>query len=272
MVQPDEGECRNCQECSWKRATAPAPALSCHASSFWALLSDTPLVVGYLVSRLGHGNVPLFCSLKYKSPCCQVSHPWRDLDISRKRGLLIRLLCYSKLHFSAADKSLGRSVQKCWEGQQNDTCVSQLGISFEKTKGWHQDACLTKVPGCKCRFCISQIIWYYHMSCRGFVKRFDIGILYNIDSHSTIMRRGLAYWICAFFAICLPFQKVGLSARDPSPPEWALQLFVWDDTGGMGPSSKFWAFCSSIFPDKPLLTQVKWAKERLVMANPEKDT
>ena len=29
------------------------------------------------------------------------------------------------------------------------------------------------------------------------------------------MRRGLAYWIWAFFAICLPLQKAGLFASDP---------------------------------------------------------
>ena len=31
------------------------------------------------------------------------------------------------------------------------------------------------------------------------------------------MRRGLAYWIWAFFAICLPLQKAGLFASDPPP-------------------------------------------------------
>ena len=47
-----------------------------------------------------------------------------------------------------------------------------------------------------------------------------------------IMRRGLAYWISVSLPyICLPFQKAGLFAsHPPTPPEWAVQLFMWDGT------------------------------------------
>ena len=32
------------------------------------------------------------------------------------------------------------------------------------------------------------------------------------------MRRGLAYWIWAFFAICLPRKKVAIASDPPPPP------------------------------------------------------
>ena len=48
----------------------------------------------------------------------------------------------------------------------------------------------------------------------------------------TIMRRGLAFWISVSLPyICLPFQKAGFFAsHPPPPPEWAVQLFMWDGT------------------------------------------
>ena len=95
------------------------------------------------------------------------------------------------------------------------------------------------------------------MPCPGSVKWFDIGILYNIDAHSTIMHRSLSYWICFFFALCLPLQKAGLFARDPSRmSQWAVQLLMRDGTaywnllclfgGGEGvPAQKFGLFVTA---------------------------
>ena len=45
-----------------------------------AVSSDTPLVVRCQIGSLGHGHLLLFCSLKSKLPCCQVSHPRIDCN------------------------------------------------------------------------------------------------------------------------------------------------------------------------------------------------
>ena len=46
------------------------------------VLSDTPLVVRCHFGRLGHGYLLLFCSLKSKLSCCQVSHPRIDCNMT----------------------------------------------------------------------------------------------------------------------------------------------------------------------------------------------
>ena len=75
----------------------------------------------------------------------------------------------------------------------------------------------------------------------------------KIDAHSTSVRRGLAH-------NCFRYKKPGFLPRTPLPPEWAIQLFVWDGTvywnllclfegGAGGPSPKVRAFCNSGWPD-----------------------
>ena len=46
------------------------------------VLSDTPLVVRCHFGKLGHGYLLLFCSLKSKLPCGQVSHPRIDCNMT----------------------------------------------------------------------------------------------------------------------------------------------------------------------------------------------
>ena len=71
---------------------------------------------------------------------------------------------------------------------------------------------------------------------------------------------GLAYWIWALFAICLPLQKAGLFASDPPPTPNEPYNFLCEMTpyveicyaysgGAGGPSPKVRAFCNSEWPD-----------------------
>ena len=69
------------------------------------------------------------------------------------------------------------------------------------------------------------------------------------------MRRGLAYWIWAFFAICLPLQKAGFFASDPPPTpnepynflcEMAPYVEVcYAYSGGGFPAQKFGLFVTA---------------------------
>ena len=101
---------------------------------------------------------------------------------------------------------------------------------------------LARVPGCKLRFCVMSIKW-------NDTAMYEI----KIDAHSASMRRGLAH-------NCFRYKKPGFLPRTPLPPEWAIQLFVWDGTvyrnllclfegGAGGPSPKVRAFCNSGWPD-----------------------
>ena len=72
------------------------------------------------------------------------------------------------------------------------------------------------------------------------------------------MRGGLAYWIWAFFAICLPLQNAGPFAWDPLPRRMSHTTFSVNGTvywnllrlfRGAAPNPKVRAFCNSGWPD-----------------------
>ena len=112
---------------------------------------------------------------------------------------------------------------------------------------------LTRFPGCKFRFCIHQMIWYwYHMSRPGFLKRFDA---HNHAYRQFLLNLG---FLCHMPSITkrrvfclrppLPLSRMSRTTFHVRGTVYWNLLCLFRGGGG-GPSPKVRTFCNSGWPD-----------------------